>query len=668
MERSMESLSERFGCRIGDDIEDFLYTFVNVVMRGKSDEEKADNIFMYLDGDAKRKYKAKFIEGWTLNEAGRDFKKVCQWLVLEFGKKVEPDVLIRDAIHFRLDFSDLSNSLHTLCHMYEKAGFNDRAKYGMLRKAAMEDVRLADFLVLKGPTCFSTLKEMIIQFVKNSETFTAHHEGAVEMNDDSGMDSKRFMERPTVGSAAIESVNDDIKTLEDRLEARFDKRLEMITFQLESLALAVTKAQRSDEGSHCGDPALHAGRFPNNENRNTRNSGKEPFARSEGSPRVEESFQVEKKIDAPSICENVMLTLEIDCETVVPSLDYYRSQSYKYEEEKNCDQFTSASEGEEEVLAEDDETLEERDENNLCSSSWNLGEEEFKFTKHCSEVVVIANVRNTQKETSDSEEDYIRDRVSCDSDQEVESDSDNEMLDLERPDLNGEEDADEGSSDVSDEGFTEAGLDSGIFGGDGCFSDHDLVFADGKDLDVSSVKEGVSQSETPEDIGQILNKEGELRRMIRECLKRNTKEGSDTSTENEIWEGLRRFPFELAKMMLHILFDAAVVIGCDAAECTQAEVGANHSVQPKTDSPIYYRMGRRPPRRDRVITEAFMKLMDLAHTPGFFQKMLNDVLTDIDLVRVYIDDVLIRRRTFASSGVTSKDYTVAKSTFQGAQK
>lgn len=55
-------------------------------MRGKSEEEKAESLFACLSGDARMKYKNKFISGWSLNEADREFPKACDWLVKEYSK------------------------------------------------------------------------------------------------------------------------------------------------------------------------------------------------------------------------------------------------------------------------------------------------------------------------------------------------------------------------------------------------------------------------------------------------------------------------------------------------------------------------------------------------------------------------------------------------------
>lgn len=144
---------------------------------------------------------------------------------------MEPDDLIRIAIERRLDFGNFPASLVQLCDMYAKAGFNDQAKYGMLRKAAKLNNRLADYIRIKGPTHYRGMKDANVQFVKNSEMFQPSPKRSVEPSLQT-MDPELFTKRPAnFGSASMETVRDDMKGL----ETKFDNRMDLITYQLESL-------------------------------------------------------------------------------------------------------------------------------------------------------------------------------------------------------------------------------------------------------------------------------------------------------------------------------------------------------------------------------------------------------------------------------------------------
>ena len=54
----------------------FFYVYRNVVMKDKTEKDKADNIVAYLDGEAFEYYFENFIYDIALNEEPRSLKKV----------------------------------------------------------------------------------------------------------------------------------------------------------------------------------------------------------------------------------------------------------------------------------------------------------------------------------------------------------------------------------------------------------------------------------------------------------------------------------------------------------------------------------------------------------------------------------------------------------------
>lgn len=58
----------------------------------------------------------------------------------------------------RMDIKNLIKSLSFMDELYGKAGFNDKAKSGTLRKVATEHVRLVEFLLSIVPGSYETLK------------------------------------------------------------------------------------------------------------------------------------------------------------------------------------------------------------------------------------------------------------------------------------------------------------------------------------------------------------------------------------------------------------------------------------------------------------------------------------------------------------------------------
>ena len=53
-------------------------------MRYRADEEKAESLLVYLEGEPKQKYKNKLLVGYTISEEGKNFSIVCGWLVAEY--------------------------------------------------------------------------------------------------------------------------------------------------------------------------------------------------------------------------------------------------------------------------------------------------------------------------------------------------------------------------------------------------------------------------------------------------------------------------------------------------------------------------------------------------------------------------------------------------------
>ena len=170
-----------------------------------------------------------------MKESGRNCEHVCAWFVSEFGKKVDPDVLIRDAVAARLDFSDLSTSLGTLCQKHEKADFNDHAKFGLLRKLAIEDIQLSEFLLIKGPKTFDELKGAIMQFIKNSEKFahSKRYPKRYSYVGDRGCMGRHSVD-PTGSRVEAIRVQDDLRITERHVENHVERSLEMITSKMEN--------------------------------------------------------------------------------------------------------------------------------------------------------------------------------------------------------------------------------------------------------------------------------------------------------------------------------------------------------------------------------------------------------------------------------------------------
>lgn len=89
---------------------------------------------------------------------------------VEISQGSRPDRIIRTFIGTRLKFSDLLRCLVSSCDIYKNIGFNDEAKYRMLRKEAIEDKLLSCFSLPEGLRSFNDLNCNVMRFFGSFET------------------------------------------------------------------------------------------------------------------------------------------------------------------------------------------------------------------------------------------------------------------------------------------------------------------------------------------------------------------------------------------------------------------------------------------------------------------------------------------------------------------
>lgn len=84
----------------------FLITY-DIIMNGKTDEEKSEFPFPYLDGNVWNVYSTKFISGRSVTVEGLDYKAVFEWPVDQFSNQNSVHEKICIALNVEFDFSDL---------------------------------------------------------------------------------------------------------------------------------------------------------------------------------------------------------------------------------------------------------------------------------------------------------------------------------------------------------------------------------------------------------------------------------------------------------------------------------------------------------------------------------------------------------------------------------
>ena len=236
-------------------VEKFFFYFENVATRGKTPEERAVLLLGFLFGDAFDFYYDEYASKGELLDAGLDYKAVKKSFIERFGKSEAPEESIQLAIAASLDPSNLRSSLTGMDSLFQKAGFDDNAKFGLMRRAVMEHAEIAQYVMFRNPRTYSSLKESIDSFSSARETFCIGRNTKLFL-------PKQIIQRPDAGQRKIE----------DKVDA--------LANQLSELSLIVRKSQTKDSStpydlngklcSYCREPGHFSTTCPKNEHRNTR--------------------------------------------------------------------------------------------------------------------------------------------------------------------------------------------------------------------------------------------------------------------------------------------------------------------------------------------------------------------------------------------------------------
>ena len=87
----------------------------------------------------------------SLTEAASDWDGVKRALSDRFTETPKPEENIQKAMSCRQDGRNLLASMDEIDKLYKKAGFNDEAKHGLLRNAAMAHLDVAQFAIYRSP-------------------------------------------------------------------------------------------------------------------------------------------------------------------------------------------------------------------------------------------------------------------------------------------------------------------------------------------------------------------------------------------------------------------------------------------------------------------------------------------------------------------------------------
>ena len=124
-------------------VEKFFFYFENVATRMKKPEEQAVGLLGSLVGDSFDFYYDDYATNGSLSDASNNYAAVKDNLIERFGKVEAPEEKIQRAVSASLDSTDFASLLRDMDNLFQKAGFDESAKFGLLRKSVMEHVELA---------------------------------------------------------------------------------------------------------------------------------------------------------------------------------------------------------------------------------------------------------------------------------------------------------------------------------------------------------------------------------------------------------------------------------------------------------------------------------------------------------------------------------------------
>lgn len=103
-------------------------------MNGSENSSKADELIKYLDGAAFDFYYESYAEEEGLFPSASNYQDVKTTMKQKFEKVEHPEISIQMAVNASLDEADYLHSLSGIQSLYNKAGFDEKAEYGLLTK------------------------------------------------------------------------------------------------------------------------------------------------------------------------------------------------------------------------------------------------------------------------------------------------------------------------------------------------------------------------------------------------------------------------------------------------------------------------------------------------------------------------------------------------------
>ena len=151
------------------DAKKFFCVYENIVMKTITEEEKADSLVAYLDGEAFEYYFDNFTEDNSPNEEARSFQKAKAALLEKFStKKTEAEVM-KEAVNLVYKGGNVKEFFVKASKLYKEAKFNEQAKFGLIREAIKFDQGMSQFVFLIKADTYEKVRENCLEYADNQK-------------------------------------------------------------------------------------------------------------------------------------------------------------------------------------------------------------------------------------------------------------------------------------------------------------------------------------------------------------------------------------------------------------------------------------------------------------------------------------------------------------------
>ncbi len=163
----MESLSDlKFHLDGKEDAKKLFYMYENVLMKGRTDEEKANRLVTHLNAEAFENYFDHFTDENTLTEEAKSFQLLKKALLEKFSKKK------KEAVNLMYNGEDVEEFFLRSSKLYKEANFNEGTKHGMIMEAIKSDQSLLQFVSLRKVSTFDGVKDTCLGYAEHQKMYS----------------------------------------------------------------------------------------------------------------------------------------------------------------------------------------------------------------------------------------------------------------------------------------------------------------------------------------------------------------------------------------------------------------------------------------------------------------------------------------------------------------